>query len=1745
MNMNTNTIREKMQRKIAETQNVLTEAVAKSLDIPASDLTGLSQTDQIEKIRAKAVETGDTVALAFVQMIESMGQAASEALTLSESRTTALEDYKQQNIDREILSDWSNILGKNKTTAMAFSVLSNIYKDKDVGNFWEKYQNLLLYSQVMHNPGEMQKLVDAELNGTAKDWSYYQPIMSAIGLGDAFSSTGEISNIGAMKSWYDTFNNNPIYYGIFQSMMQDMGLAENWSDLYQEKESAVEAFNRNMRSRNAQKIGQYDLNAEAAQNIAAAYIEGRPDSVRKSLIGDISDYARISGLDEHNLSEQDVDFLVGLGSYDKWQIKQGGFAADAVAEAKVLQSRKQDTLQLALDKLRQTDLNAYNSLVAELKSNGVTVDENGQIDMSGAVANVQTFAQNISEQKEEKNHLHTAMSAFQSAIMENRTDNGSYDLNAAIESFNKGDWQTLMGDERFKNLITAGASATQLMHYMSATRYGRQLPIEDKYEFEIEKLFGTGGLASLYNEDGSINTDTLGNASTIYRNADALTQGMINTFLAELGGGDILQGLLAGSFDANLSSEQLRRKMIEQASTEKFKGQLNADEMARIYATMLFGTTSEKFDATQGYMQQALSNQGARFAYNAISSGTYTNEHLTTLANYLGSDWDAQRVENEMKTDAGRAEINQRLTDRLNSIKDVLYQAIGAMFDIDVTQLSMEDAAAQIKAAAEEKGNTFVAWFIDLMQGMVTAAEEGLSTAQNPATAYRDARDRYLKAHQDRNIIGTIKNLVANDTSTSSMSGEEFLATANTMDEHGNVSSTLFGDADLGAFTENNPTWALYNELYAQKKLDKDSYLALLDQMLYGTSKDPMTFYTPALNAISPEGKFGGIDATGHLVEGFNYADWYGGLDEQQALIAQEWMQALGGDQAYWDEIITNGPQAAKAIEEINDQINENNLAKMMKFNDFGTHAVEWLSDIQKGAPGIATFMTTFMSEFSKLNTQYTSLNKLMGKDYKDEDVSQLNSLIGTDFNKTTWGKLDASTQKAYIENARFVLDTRTAELETSMDEGVGVWLTKQLNDIIKTNDDITLDTVKLAFDGDVNAQGLIEKANKAIGAIVKLLASVPEMKVILDSEGAEGLIEWLHVEINGALGGTPSGGGGGGGGGGKSAVDKFLENLKHQLETLDHEMKMLQTKSSALKDAGFLTLYGESLEDMNKVLNRRIKLLKEQREKIIAEMAKVKEGSDDWYKLRSQLYSTEEALEEANAEIDKNTRAMEENQMAILKTRTDLQDTVLDILKEEEQSRRQKLAGAVELQNQVLNAIRQRYQKEWELIKQDVEKKKQALQEEITLIDARLQARKDAQDEADKYEELAELKRQYGLLSMDSSRSKEANELRAKIQEKEQELGWAKADAQANAQKEVLNQQMSAYDQYLSDGEQMLNAWLEDANNFADEVSRVMALSQDELIKWLSKNVSDFANSLADVQTQMIDTWTDTWKQMEGVVDGYWTQQAAVEAALQDEETFITFLKSSSRYQNLSPEARESLELSFRKMFHDNQNAEATEKPEGQGQEEEEEKHPQTKPQEHQWTKEEIEAAVKKEEEERQKRLKEKEGDDTTEPKGKIMPVGKKVQLLEKKGLIVRAAGDEKLIDDEHITRAATGGLVDYTGLAWLDGTFDKPERVLSQHQTELFDSLVSSLESNDLGQILSSYQNTMARMGYAGINPYITNVDTDGGTSSSIGDVYVTINEATLKSDADYEEVAERVGEHFARALERQGLHTTNFSF
>lgn len=96
-------------------------------------------------------------------------------------------------------------------------------------------------------------------------------------------------------------------------------------------------------------------------------------------------------------------------------------------------------------------------------------------------------------------------------------------------------------------------------------------------------------------------------------------------------------------------------------------------------------------------------------------------------------------------------------------------------------------------------------------------------------------------------------------------------------------------------------------------------------------------------------------------------------------------------------------------------------------------------------------------------------------------------------------------------------------------------------------------------------------------------------------------------------------------------------------------------------------------------------------------------------------------------------------------------------------------------------------------------------------------------------------------------------------------------------------------------------------------------------------------------------------------------------------------------------------------------------------------------------------------------------------------------------------------------VTAYEKGGLSFDTGLAWLDGTKQKPERILNPYQTELFEDMIRSL--HEIHRI---------RAPAASVIPQLPK---NGGASYTIENITVQVQK--LETEDDYETIAEKVGE------------------
>lgn len=813
--------------------------------------------------------------------------------------------------------------------------------------------------------------------------------------------------------------------------------------------------------------------------------------------------------------------------------------------------------------------------------------------------------------------------------------------------------------------------------------------------------------------------------------------------------------------------------------------------------------------------------------------------------------------------------------------------------------------------------------------------------------------------------------------------------------------------------------------------------------------------------------------------------------------------------------------------------------AAINDMDDFGgvsKNAIDMMDKLKGSVSDVNGAMKNFNNVATKAADNQFFRNKFKNGDRSQDTLKAISNMTG-------FGEDALQTMK--IEDIMPMLDiSEAADLYEINDwaNGFNADLAEAVRNAMNNGSEvITVDpgsTVSLDF-----SQVLAELANQGIATVnaaVAILQSIYAQGQLVVSSDSNGNVEASFNVTNLGKGRSSSGSKGGGGGKGKSKSATLIEELKRQKELLDHRVKMVRFQETKYQNLDELGNYGLMIEEENRVQEDLIRLITDSIAKLEEQSTKVKKGSDDWYDLRKAIMEYEEELEEANNTIDENIKKLKENEQAILKLHTDLEDTVKEEIESRIQDERDMLDGTTGMQDIILEAIKNRYQKEWDLVKEDIDRKRKALEEEKSMIDERLKRRKEAEDEAEKYEKLAEYRKQYALISADSTRTKDAAELRKKIADLEKEIGWGIAEDEAEIQKKQIEDQLNAYEEFTENGDEDLEAFLQDANNFANEVNDILGSSHETLMQWLSDNVEEYGYSLDEQKQKTLNEWEDMYKQMLGIVDTYWEEIARI---LSDKDVFLNYLKASKTYMNASEDEQKQLLYQWGDMFDkwilaQKRNAEYSHTDEG------------------------LEDATK---------VTYGGGSSSgSSSSGKVSydngsvsssGIAKMQQYLGvtadgKFGPATLAAAKKKLgsgvtdaasayaayvrktKEDNMVKKAGTaspayiayadGGLVDFTGPAWVDGTKSKPEAFLDAEDTALIRSMLDAVSLVD-------------------VKPFISNIDSGSfsNSSSNIGEVTIVINQAELKEDADFEEVAKKVGEQFVKELNKQGLNSVRFSF
>lgn len=1192
----------------------------------------------------------------------------------------------------------------------------------------------------------------------------------------------------------------------------------------------------------------------------------------------------------------------------------------------------------------------------------------------------------------------------------------------------------------------------------------------------------------------------------------------------------------------------LRNERVYNEVSEKERLGTVSKGTATAVKTLLDGTQSEIVSSVDRTISTAFSVGQAKNALSYIAqSGDTGTSRWSIVARVLGlSDERVQYYKNNLNE---IGDLERELNNKTNEAFDPIEEVLASLMDLYNVN-SFEDLQSAVAGSANETHKQIVALISQMLT--ITGAEigeEGNINVAGKRMSYDElstyAGQKYTESAEDAWIMNQISR-AAFSARTNGLNLEYYDPVFESLMEDYNID-----DDFLNRHTD-------LRDLMGQRErgeITDDQFLEGIQELgSYGTFNRQNKYeeYLPLMRQF-----FGDNFMNGEYdIDQESLGEYLG--DPGHSGFMSYLTSATGGVEAL-ESITESGENAQQALKNLSTYMLSEGVRANKMFGSSSEEVAKNIEEFNGNAKTAATAIRNMNSQMTTISNNTFYRNQWRAGKRDSDTMSQVSQMTGLSVNllktKGNEGIIEAAlkageqSDQAAIEEyantgAAQIAEKMNANMKTIQIDGVG------LDVLLKPGEIMTMGLDEI--EGKLG--GIIDETTQFIISILQAFGVDATLNI---EKIGDQVKAWFDVASTGT--GKKSGGGGGGGGG-KSAAQKLMEQLKREQALRNHEIKMIQFQETRYRNRGEYGNENAMIALENEAQKRLIKTLQDAIEKTKQQMAQTKKGSDDWNSLYDSVLNYEEAIEQATQAIEDNTKKMLENEKAILKTRTDLEQSVLKEIEARKQRERDMLDGSVSMQDIILEAIRQRYRDEWELVKKDIEKKKEALEEEKSLIDERLQRRKDAEDEAEKYEELSEYKKQLALISMDSTRTKDAAKLREKIAELEKEIAWDAAEDEAEYQKEQIDDQLEAYDDFLNYGEEDLESFLEDANNLSSEVTSVLQMNQDGLMQWLRENVKEYALAMTAAQQQMIQGWTDTYEQMLGITHTYWEE---INDILTGKQTWLEYMKQSQEYIDASEDERKTMLIEWGEMYdnyvaahltgatysHTDEQLAGTGTSGsgggsggggGSGSGEYKVKY---KPSGYIWgssyaSESEAKAAISA----AAKRMGTNVGDyEIIKPANVTTPTTTSTttpttQTMATVGpdIPTTSTTAEGVIDEilRYIysggIKYASGGLVDYTGPAWVDGTPSKPEAFLSAEDTQMMRNWIESAK-------YVQYRSTVSNIDGSAFN----------GSSQNIGELIINITEAQFKDDADFDEVARRVGNQFVKELSKQGFHTMSYSF
>ena len=600
----------------------------------------------------------------------------------------------------------------------------------------------------------------------------------------------------------------------------------------------------------------------------------------------------------------------------------------------------------------------------------------------------------------------------------------------------------------------------------------------------------------------------------------------------------------------------------------------------------------------------------------------------------------------------------------------------------------------------------------------------------------------------------------------------------------------------------------------------------------------------------------------------------------------------------------------------------------------------------------------------------------------------------------------------------------------------------------------------------------------------------------------------------SGSSGSSGGGGGGSSSSSGSTEVEKMLNLMQQVQDIQDNQKSYYQAQRSYYNQTGQLQgviAYAEKekavLEDQNKTLQDNIDNIEEYMRAKSEELASLSTSDESYEEVADDLDKLQDAHADYTEQIIENKTAIEELNDTIDETNDtirqmeiDLRELIYGAIEDREEKRKNMLENEIEMENIILDLIKKRYEIERDGILSTTDEKIAALQEERDLLSEQLELRKQQAEQEDKQLQLQELEVKYKRIMADPTRAKEAKELRKKIDDLREELSWQAAEDEVKAQQDSIDQQITSLEDYKAYIESYYEDILEHPQKLIEEMRQIISGTQEEILNWLKENDEDYQNATENTQQSMIESWTETYNEMKGILTLYWDE--VEEIIEQGDDYIIEFLKENSAdyaaagklqaeaYVDEWMEQLENLKKAYEEVatvaaasyetIEESTYSGSSGGGSGSG------------------------------------------GSSSTSSLLGNISLGSAILSGAQSGLGATGSSAKSVTNksggswdiqkyESGVKKYASGGVANSTGLAWLDGSLQEPERVLSPYQTKLFDSMVEALQTID-------------KISIPGMQNY-GDVQSTGGNPISVGDIIVNVD--NLDTDDDYEELAQKVGE------------------